>query len=77
MTQKDSSMVATIQNSILCKCGKDIDPRRYELGYNTCPSCGDILAQETRQGWTVAPIAHKQGYTRITNTKELQQLNKQ
>lgn len=53
-------------------CGDTFPPRRAELGYNTCLSCGDFAAREVK--WTVAPL-NKSNYVLITNRDELSQLN--
>ena len=57
-------------------CGQPFDPRRKQLGYNFCLDCGDFQATTARAAWTVAPIAHKQGATLVTNRSDLKGLNK-
>ena len=57
-------------------CSQPYDPRRKQLGYNFCLDCGDFKAREVRAGWTIAPIAHKQGETLVTNLEDLKGLNK-
>jgi hypothetical protein len=57
-------------------CGQPYDPRRKQLGYNFCLDCGDTYATQQRAGWTIAPIAHKQGATLVTNPNDLKGLNK-
>lgn len=53
-------------------CGDTFPPRRFDLGYNTCLSCGDFSARATR--WTVVPM-NKSNYVLVTNLDELKQLN--
>ena len=58
-------------------CGEDtLHPERYNIGYNYCMDCGDFRAREERAGWCIAPIAHKQGATLVTNRNDLKGLNK-
>lgn len=57
-------------------CGEQYDFRRRQLGYNFCLDCGDFRATQVRSGWTIAPIAHKQGATLVTNPNDLRGLNK-
>lgn len=57
-------------------CDQPFDLRRKQLGYNFCLECGDYHASKQRAGWTVAPIAHKQGATLVTNRNDLKGLNK-
>ena len=57
-------------------CGEHYNYRRKQLGYNFCLDCGDYKAREIRAGWTIAPIAHKQGATLVTRTADLRGLNK-
>mgnify|MGYP000601502268 CR=1 FL=1 len=62
---------------VLCRsCGETYDYRRRELGYNFCMDCGDFKATEQRASWCIAPIAHKQGATLVTNRDDLKGLNK-
>jgi len=56
------------------ECGDPFPPKRAELGYTTCLSCGDEHAQTERMGWTIVPTP-KGHYTRITNREELKHLN--
>jgi ribosomal protein L37E len=63
--------------TVTCRsCGEQYDHRRRQLGYNFCLDCGDFRAQQIRSSWCVAPIAHKQGATLVTNPKDLKGLNK-
>jgi len=57
-------------------CDASFPMKRAELGYNTCTTCGEAEAARYRAGWCIAPIAHKQGYTRITSREQLSQLTK-
>ena len=57
-------------------CGDTFDPRRRQLGYQTCMDCGHEAAIAMRTSWCIAPIAHKQGETLITNKAQLRGLNK-
>ena len=57
-------------------CGEQYNYRRKQLGYNFCLDCGDYKAKEVRAGWTIAPIAHKQGATLVTRPADLRGLNK-
>lgn len=57
-------------------CGEGYPERRAALGYNTCLECGEAAAVEARMGWCIAPIAHKQGATLVTNKDDLKGLNK-
>jgi len=54
------------------QCGGDVAPRRADLGYLTCLTCGDREARSVRH--TVVPM-NKSNYTVITNLTELAQLN--
>jgi DNA-directed RNA polymerase subunit RPC12/RpoP len=58
-------------------CGAEFDPRRAALGYQTCMDCGHEAAIAMRTAWCIAPIAHKQGATLVTNKADLRGLNKQ
>jgi len=58
-------------------CGAEFDPRRRALGYQTCMDCGHEAAIAMRTSWCIAPIAHKQGATLVTNKADLRGLNKQ
>ena len=56
------------------KCGEEVHPHRFNLGYSTCLTCGEQEARTARMGWTVAPM-HKSNYMLITNPDMLKQLN--
>jgi ribosomal protein L37AE/L43A len=53
-------------------CGDTYPPRRAELGYNTCLSCGDFAARSVK--FTVVPMA-KSNYVVVSNPNELKMLN--
>jgi len=57
-------------------CGDTFPDRRRALGYQTCLSCGQEAAIALRTSWCIAPIAHKQGATLVTNPAALKQTNK-
>ena len=57
-------------------CGELFPLKRRQLGYNVCLNCGDLVAAKQRASWCVAPIAHKQGATLVTNKADLKGLNK-
>lgn len=57
-------------------CGATFSERRALLGYRLCLTCGEREARAQRAGWCVAPIAHKQGATLVTQREQLRGLNK-
>jgi hypothetical protein len=57
-------------------CDEHYPMKRAELGYSTCTTCGEQEAKALRARWTVAPIAHKQGATIVTDKSQLKQINK-
>ena len=57
---------------MLCPCGNTYPDARYNLGYNTCLSCGDKQAHKVNH--CVVPM-NKSNYTVITNRAELAWLN--
>lgn len=60
-----------------CKnCGEEFSPKRAALGYQVCLPCGEKMARSERSGWCVAPVAHKQGATLVTDKSHLRGLNK-
>ena len=64
------------RKKVICAlCGEAYDQRRRELGINFCLDCGDIRAEQQRASWCIAPIAHKQGATLVTNRNDLKGLN--
>jgi hypothetical protein len=59
-------------------CGDSVSPLRAERWATPlCLTCGEEAAREQRMGWCIAPIAHKQGATLVTNKADLRGLNKQ
>ena len=58
------------------ECGDPFPEPRRQLGYDTCLECGEQAAVTVRLGWCIAPIAHKQGATLVTNPKDRKGLNK-
>lgn len=56
------------------RCGEWVHSKRWALGYRLCRECGEAHARLERSTWTVIPT-HKGHYTRVTNIKELKQLN--
>ncbi len=60
-----------------CKnCGEEFSPKRAALGYQVCLPCGEKMARSERSSWCVAPVAHKQGATLVTDKSQLRGLNK-
>lgn len=57
-------------------CGEEFSPKRAALGYSLCLPCGDKSARSERAAWCVAPVAHKQGATLVTDKSQLRGLNK-
>lgn len=56
----------------LCiKCGDEINPARYELGYNICMSARCANKTPTR---TVVPM-HKSNYVLVTDRRDLPGIN--
>ena len=53
-------------------CGKPVNKYRYDLGYTTCPSCGEAAAKMVRH--TVVPM-HKSNYMVVTDRIDLQGIN--
>ena len=69
--------MTTYNKSCECEtCGELFPLKRRMLGYNVCLNCGDLVAAKQRASWCVAPIAHKQGATLVTNKADLKGLNK-
>lgn len=56
------------------RCGDDINPKRYALGYRVCILCGEEAAREERAGWTIAPL-HKSNYMLLTSREDLKGIN--
>lgn len=55
---------------------EEVDPRRIELGFNTCPTCGEAAAREeiTRRKGRVAIAYDKGSYQYITDDTNLKEL---
>ena len=51
------------------ECGEEYHPRRKELGYHTCLSCGDKKAQKSieHKKKCSAPLYNKGGYQYVGN----------
>lgn len=63
----------TSKPSKLCvECSGPVHPKRWALGYHTCPDCGEAAARAVRH--TIVPM-HKSNYTVITNRAELVRIN--
>ena len=59
--------------SLTCyECGEGINPKRHALGYNTCLSCGELLAQEVK--FCVVPM-HKSNYVVVSRKSDLIGIN--
>jgi len=54
------------------KCGDDVRPQRWALGFKLCLSCGETHAQQRRH--TVVPL-NKSNYIMVTDLAMLSQLN--
>ena len=58
-------------------CGTTYDVRRWQLEYNTLSRLWTgSHAEQKRQDWCIAPIAHKQGATLVRRKSDLLGLNK-
>lgn len=55
-----------------CKCGDEIAPKRYSLGYNLCLKCGEKEAQKRLH--TIVPMP-KSNYIVVTDMNLLKGLN--
>lgn len=56
----------------ICKCGDDIAPKRYGLGYRTCLPCGEREALQRKH--TIVPMP-KSNYIVVTDLNLLKGLN--
>ena len=65
-------MVREIPNVECDKCGEEFDARRKELGYNTCLSCGQLIAEQVK--FCIAPV-HKSNYVVVTRKSDLIGIN--
>jgi hypothetical protein len=60
----------------ICRhCGDEFAMGRWELGYKFCLDCGDSLAIERAESFTVAIPFNKGAYQYIHNPKELSTTN--
>ncbi len=57
---------------MFCRCGEDIPPKRYALGYRTCLPCGDKEARQRKH--TIVPLP-KSNYIVVTDLSLLIGLN--
>ena len=57
-------------------CGDRYPAKRAALGYRLCLACGEREARKARTSWCIAPIAHKQGDTVVTDRAQLRGMNK-
>jgi len=50
--------------TVCVDCGEQFNPRRFELGYRTCLSCGDVRAtiESRRKAKCTAPAYNKGAY---------------
>ena len=55
-----------------CSCGAEIPAARYNLGYNTCLSCGEAAAR--RRTHCIVGLS-KSNYIVVSDRVTLQQLN--
>lgn len=55
-----------------CQCGEEIPAPRYNLGYNTCLTCGEVQARQRKH--CVVPMA-KSNYILVSDPAVLKQLN--
>lgn len=56
----------------ICKCGDDVPPKRYSLGYRTCLPCGEKEALQRKH--TIVPMP-KSNYIVVTDLNLLKGLN--
>lgn len=62
-----------MSNDTQCdRCGKHLNPVRYDLGYTTCMPCGEEAARRVRH--TIVPM-HKSNYIVITDRNDLKGIN--
>lgn len=62
----------TVEACVICKCGDDIAPKRYSLGYRTCLPCGEREALQRKH--TIVPMP-KSNYIVVTDLNLLKGLN--
>ena len=54
------------------KCGSDVNPNRWALGFKTCLSCGEALAKAFKH--CIVPL-HKSNYVPVTDLEMLKGIN--
>ena len=54
------------------KCDEFFPIKRWELGYNTCLTCGQSVAKQVK--FCVVPM-HKSNYVVVSNKEELKGIN--
>ncbi len=56
-----------------CECGNQFPDKRKQLGFHTCLSCGEKLAQEEieRKRTRIMPAGNKMGYTLLSGDVSL------
>jgi DNA-directed RNA polymerase subunit RPC12/RpoP len=54
------------------RCGNEVNPARYEIGYTTCKPCGEKRARAVKH--TVLPL-HKSNYMVPANREEIMGFN--
>lgn len=54
------------------RCHGEVNPRRVQLGYDTCLTCGEVMARKVKH--CVAPL-HKSNYMVFTNMEDLKGIN--
>jgi len=61
--------------TMTCKCGNEVHPKRVEAGYYYCMECGERKAKEARMGWCVSIPYSKGAYQLITDPTDLKTSN--
>lgn len=72
LTSYGKIMVREFPNAKCDKCDEEFDDRRKQLGYNTCLSCGQLIAEQVK--FCVAPV-HKSNYVVVTRKSDLIGIN--
>jgi hypothetical protein len=70
MTREATSRQSNHEHSCI-KCGKPVNPARWELGYNICMSSACVRPAPVR---TIVPM-HKSNYMVITDRRDLMGIN--
>ncbi len=68
------SLKQLLQDPPCSVCGDLFPKERADIGYVTCPQCGDNIAKQERLAWCVVPM-NKSNYMLVTDTETLKQLN--